>query len=78
MDQRTGLLNVSARDDDGERMVSCDVCEIWQHTRCIDWYQIGIKDSVPALHLCQKFCHSLAPERVEPSFELDGCKDTYL
>eukprot|EP00898_Chlorokybus_atmophyticus_P005645 jgi/Chlat1/6081/Chrsp4S06352 len=23
-----------ARDDDGERMVCCDVCEVWQHTRC--------------------------------------------
>ncbi|KAL0409061.1 UNVERIFIED_CONTAM: PHD finger protein MALE STERILITY 1 [Sesamum radiatum] len=21
-------------DDDGERMVSCDVCQVWQHTRC--------------------------------------------
>lgn len=20
--------------DDGERMVACDVCEIWMHTRC--------------------------------------------
>ncbi|KAL8141952.1 hypothetical protein V2J09_014984 [Rumex salicifolius] len=64
-----------ARDDDGERMVSCDVCEIWQHTRCI-----GIKDSeaVPALYLCTKCCSSLAPERVEPSFEMDSCIDTYL
>ncbi|KAL8142143.1 hypothetical protein V2J09_015175 [Rumex salicifolius] len=64
-----------ARDDDGERMVSCDVCEIWQHTRCI-----GIKDSeaVPALYLCPKCCSSLAPERVEQSFEMDSCIDTYL
>eukprot|EP00899_Mesostigma_viride_P010085 jgi/Mesvir1/19078/Mv12833-RA.1 len=21
-------------DDDGERMVACDICEVWQHTRC--------------------------------------------
>ncbi|KAL4201752.1 hypothetical protein AMTRI_Chr02g260200 [Amborella trichopoda] len=24
-----------ARDDDGERMVACDLCEVWQHTRCL-------------------------------------------
>ncbi|KAG5240546.1 PHD finger family protein [Salix suchowensis] len=23
-----------ARDDDGERMVACDACHVWQHTRC--------------------------------------------
>ena len=23
-----------AQDDDGERMVACDICEVWQHTRC--------------------------------------------
>ncbi|CAK7326840.1 unnamed protein product [Dovyalis caffra] len=23
-----------AKDDDGERMVACDVCRVWQHTRC--------------------------------------------
>lgn len=24
------------RDDDGEAMVSCDGCEIWMHTRCVN------------------------------------------
>jgi len=24
------------RDDDGEAMVACDVCEVWMHTRCVD------------------------------------------
>lgn len=24
------------RDDDGEAMVSCDTCEIWMHTRCVN------------------------------------------
>uniref|UniRef100_A0A6N2NLL5 Zinc finger PHD-type domain-containing protein n=1 Tax=Salix viminalis TaxID=40686 RepID=A0A6N2NLL5_SALVM len=23
-----------AKDDDGERMVACDACHVWQHTRC--------------------------------------------
>uniref|UniRef100_A0A0D9VY84 Zinc finger PHD-type domain-containing protein n=1 Tax=Leersia perrieri TaxID=77586 RepID=A0A0D9VY84_9ORYZ len=38
-----------AQDDDGERMVACDACDVWQHTRCV-----GIADSepVPPLFLC--------------------------
>ncbi|KAG8062347.1 hypothetical protein GUJ93_ZPchr0003g17894 [Zizania palustris] len=38
-----------AQDDDGERMVSCDACDVWHHTRCV-----GIADSepVPPLFLC--------------------------
>lgn len=38
-----------ARDDDGERMVACDACDVWHHTRCI-----GIEDEepVPQLFLC--------------------------
>jgi hypothetical protein len=27
-------------DDDGERMIACDACEVWMHTRCV-----GIVDS---------------------------------
>lgn len=42
---RVVKCDCGARDDDGERMIICDVCEIWQHTSFI-----GIKDSesVPA------------------------------
>ncbi|KAJ6697562.1 hypothetical protein OIU85_003890 [Salix viminalis] len=38
-----------AKDDDGERMLACDVCGVWQHTRCS-----GIPDSdpVPAKFVC--------------------------
>ncbi|XP_030551382.2 PHD finger protein At1g33420-like [Rhodamnia argentea] len=38
-----------AKDDDGERMLACDVCSVWQHTRCS-----GINDleSVPARFIC--------------------------
>ncbi|GJM96405.1 hypothetical protein PR202_ga13236 [Eleusine coracana subsp. coracana] len=38
-----------AQDDDGERMVACDVCNVWHHTRCV-----GIADGepVPPLFLC--------------------------
>lgn len=43
-----------AKDDDGERMLACDVCGVWQHTRCS-----GINDSgsVPAMFVCQR-CRS--------------------
>ena len=30
-------------DDDGERMVACDACTIWKHTRCE-----GVPDDAPA------------------------------
>lgn len=40
-----------AKDDDGERMVSCDICEVWQHTRCV-----GIPDNeeIPHIFLCNR------------------------
>ncbi|XP_050230824.1 PHD finger protein At2g01810 [Mercurialis annua] len=43
-----------AKDDDGERMVECDACHVWQHTRCN-----SIKDdaSPPTLYLCRT-CNS--------------------
>lgn len=40
-----------AKDDDGERMLACDVCGVWQHTRCS-----GISDfeDVPEKFICRK------------------------
>ncbi|XP_043720476.1 PHD finger protein At1g33420-like [Telopea speciosissima] len=40
-----------AKDDDGERMLACDACGVWQHTRCA-----GIDDFavVPARFVCGK------------------------
>ncbi|XP_021893728.1 PHD finger protein MALE MEIOCYTE DEATH 1 [Carica papaya] len=53
------------QDDDGERMVACDLCEIWQHTRCC-----GIEDSVlPPLFICLSCCDGLATQRTEPLIE---------
>ncbi|CAN1351656.1 PHD finger protein MALE MEIOCYTE DEATH 1 [Linum perenne] len=48
-----------AQDDDGERMVACDVCEVWQHTRCV-----GIDDSekAPPLFVCSGCCLVLQDE----------------
>ncbi|KAI3451327.1 hypothetical protein Pfo_007992 [Paulownia fortunei] len=57
-----------ARDDDGERMVSCDICETWQHTRCS-----GIEDTeaVPRLFVCDACCSSLAPVQTHCGFMYD-------
>ncbi|KAJ7982486.1 PHD finger protein family [Quillaja saponaria] len=39
------------KDDDGERMVSCDICEVWQHTRCV---QISDDEEIPQIFLCKR------------------------
>ncbi|XP_054795208.1 PHD finger protein MALE MEIOCYTE DEATH 1-like [Prosopis cineraria] len=66
-----------AQDDDGERMVACDICEVWQHTRCC-----GIDDSetVPPLFVCSGCCDSLVPPRVDSAFSNDSmdCADDFL
>ncbi|KAL6505900.1 hypothetical protein OROHE_023279 [Orobanche hederae] len=38
-----------AKDDDGERLVSCDICQVWQHTRCL---QIPENDETPNIFFC--------------------------
>ncbi|XP_059595301.1 PHD finger protein MALE STERILITY 1 isoform X3 [Vitis vinifera] len=40
-----------AKDDDGERMISCDICEVWQHTRCA---QIPNNEEIPHIFLCNQ------------------------
>ncbi|MCL7024433.1 hypothetical protein MKW94_024072 [Papaver nudicaule] len=56
----TWTVNCScgAKDDDGERMVACDICSSWQHTRCS-----GIDDVDPVLgsFLCVD-CSTIADE----------------
>ncbi|WCJ42195.1 PHD finger protein At1g33420 [Euphorbia peplus] len=49
MERWTVDCRCGAKDDDGERMLACDVCNVWQHTRCS-----GILDSesVPAKFVC--------------------------
>ncbi|CAH2065663.1 unnamed protein product [Thlaspi arvense] len=58
-----------AKDDDGERMISCDVCEVWQHTRCC-----GIDDSntLPPLYVCSNCCEEFAEQQrkvLQPKYE---------
>ncbi|BBN67665.1 RING/FYVE/PHD zinc finger superfamily protein [Prunus dulcis] len=40
-----------AKDDDGERMFTCDVCGVWRHTKCSG---IPDSDSVPAKFVCDR------------------------
>ncbi|WCJ25171.1 RING/FYVE/PHD zinc finger superfamily protein [Euphorbia peplus] len=51
-----------AKDDDGERMVACDMCEVWQHTRCNGIDDLG---AVPPLFVCVGCCDSLIQSRPE-------------
>jgi len=37
------------KEDDGERMIACDYCEVWQHTRCVDISDI---EDVPTEYMC--------------------------
>nr|1WEE_A Chain A, PHD finger family protein [Arabidopsis thaliana] len=37
------------KDDDGERMLACDGCGVWHHTRCIG---INNADALPSKFLC--------------------------
>ncbi|XP_054776532.1 PHD finger protein MALE STERILITY 1 [Prosopis cineraria] len=39
------------KEDDGERMVCCDICENWQHTRCV---RIPNDEQVPSIFLCRR------------------------
>ncbi|GMG99864.1 hypothetical protein Nepgr_001704 [Nepenthes gracilis] len=39
------------KDDDGERMVACDICEVWQHTRCV---RIPNSEEIPRIYLCNR------------------------
>ncbi|XP_042503063.1 PHD finger protein MALE MEIOCYTE DEATH 1 [Macadamia integrifolia] len=58
-DNWTVDCSCGAKDDDGERMVACDICEVWQHTRCG-----GIEDSEapPLLFVCERCRTSLMPQ----------------
>lgn len=40
-----------AREEDGERMVCCDICEVLQHTRCV---RISNDEDIPHVFLCSQ------------------------
>ena len=45
------------KDDDGERMISCDICEVWQHTWCA---QIPNSEEIPNIFLCNQCDQEIA------------------
>ncbi|KAK7268989.1 hypothetical protein RIF29_21703 [Crotalaria pallida] len=55
-----------AKDDDGERMLACDICGVWRHTRCSD---IRDTDPVPARFVCPRCLNS------DPKTKSGHCKD---
>ncbi|XP_031400718.1 PHD finger protein At1g33420-like [Punica granatum] len=66
MDCRCG-----AKDDDGERMLACDACSVWQHTRCS-----GIPDSesVPVRFVCCRCRSSNSTQMKEQDKDVDEVK----
>jgi len=62
LEQWTVKCMCGTGDDDGERMIACDKCEVWMHTRCM-----GIKDDLPApkQFRCVK-CGGPEPPRLVP------------
>ncbi|XVF63452.1 hypothetical protein PTKIN_Ptkin09bG0088100 [Pterospermum kingtungense] len=44
------------KDDDGERMLACDTCGVWQHTRCAG---IDNADMIPTKFICRRCANTL-------------------
>ncbi|XP_027333042.1 PHD finger protein At1g33420-like [Abrus precatorius] len=59
-----------ANDDDGERMLACDTCGVWQHTRCAG---IDNSDSIPSKFVCLR-CLNLYRKKARKLPDLDGNK----
>lgn len=51
LERWTVECSCGTKDDDGERMMACDICGVWRHTRCS-----GIHDTapVPARFVCSR------------------------
>ncbi|KAL1215232.1 PHD finger protein MALE MEIOCYTE DEATH 1 [Cardamine amara subsp. amara] len=67
-----------ARDDDGERMIACDVCETWQHTRCCG---IDDSDTLPPLFVCSNCCDEFAEQQrkvLQPKYEFPNPENMFL
>ncbi|XP_065878712.1 PHD finger protein At1g33420-like isoform X2 [Euphorbia lathyris] len=48
-----------AKDDDGEKMLACDNCGVWQHTRCAG---IDNSDTIPSIFACNSCAKSCTKE----------------
>lgn len=57
-----------AKDDDGERMLACDKCGVWQHTRCAG---IRNSDAIPSKFECVRCVNLFSnkePKKLPDSF----------
>uniref|UniRef100_A0A8I6WZ14 Zinc finger PHD-type domain-containing protein n=2 Tax=Hordeum vulgare subsp. vulgare TaxID=112509 RepID=A0A8I6WZ14_HORVV len=70
VDKWTVDCSCGAKDDDGERMLSCDSCHVWQHTRCIG---ISDFDQVPKRYVCAS-CKLVHKSKMYSSFPNKRCK----
>ncbi|XP_020671720.1 PHD finger protein At1g33420 [Dendrobium catenatum] len=59
-----------AKDDDGERMMACDGCGVWQHTRCAG---VNDQDKVPEKFICIK-CYMASPKLGKESKDTQECQ----
>uniref|UniRef100_A0A0E0ME41 PHD-type domain-containing protein n=1 Tax=Oryza punctata TaxID=4537 RepID=A0A0E0ME41_ORYPU len=76
VDKWTVKCSCGAKDDDGERMLSCDSCHMWMHTRCAG---ISDFDRVPKRYVCKscKLTHkpkSSGPRLMYSSAPYKRCK----
>ncbi|XP_058763633.1 PHD finger protein At1g33420-like [Vicia villosa] len=58
-----------AKDDDGEKMLACDTCGVWQHTRCA-----GIGGSAPSKFVCRGCVNSYRVKIQSYSSSSEACK----
>ncbi|CAO2141315.1 unnamed protein product [Urochloa humidicola] len=65
VDKWTVSCSCGATDDDGERMLSCDSCHVWQHTRCAG---ISDFDQVPKRYVCKSCNFFNKPKRPRPVY----------
>lgn len=65
VDNWTVICSCGAMDDDGERMLSCDSCHVWQHTRCAG---ISDFDQVPKRYVCKSCKFLNKPKRPRPVY----------
>ncbi|XP_026446219.1 PHD finger protein At1g33420-like [Papaver somniferum] len=70
LDEWTVSCVCGATDDDGEGMLACDGCEVWQHTRCAG---IHDSDAVPDQFICGR-CANLLNSSL-PTSGIYSCKD---
>ncbi|KAI9099607.1 hypothetical protein K1719_024612 [Acacia pycnantha] len=57
-----------AKDDDGEKMLACDTCGVWQHTRCAG---IDNSNAVPSKFECMRCIKSYRKDAKKQAFPVE-------